>query len=638
MKITLPDGASREFAAPVSVQDVAQAIGAGLARAALAGKVDGKLVDLSFVIQNDCNLAIITDKDKEGLEIIRHSTAHLMAYAVQNLYPEAQVTIGPVIENGFYYDFDYKRAFTPDDLEKIEKEMARLAKADIPVTREVCARDEAVQFFLNKGEKYKAELIAAIPENEVVSLYKEGEFTDLCRGPHVPSTGKLKAFKLMKVAGAYWRGDSKNPMLQRIYGTAWANKEDLNNYLTQLEEAEKRDHRKLGQQLDLFHFEEYAPGAVFWHPKGWRLFQTLIEYMRSRQEEAGYVEVNTPDVMDRALWETSGHWLNYRDNMFTTTTEDERVFALKPMNCPGAVALFGYGLKSYRDLPLRMAEFGKVHRYEPSGALLGLMRVRHFTQDDAHIFCTTEQMEDECKRVVQLILDIYKDFGFENVKIKLSTRPENRIGDDALWDILENALSTALNHMQMPYEIFPGEGAFYGPKLEFVLRDAIGRDWQCGTLQVDMNLPERFDIEYVAEDNSRKRPVMLHRALFGSLERFIGILIEHYAGALPVWLSPIPVVVMSISQKQADYAKNVAQSLQNAGIQVHLDLRDEKIGYKIREHSAKRLPYQIVVGEKEKENAQIAVRFRGKDLGGMVLEDFIQRIQAQIKQKKDLSN
>ncbi len=638
MKITLPDGASREFAAPVSVQDVAQAIGVGLARAALAGKVDGKLVDLSFVIQNDCNLAIVTDKDKEGLEIIRHSTAHLMAYAVQNLYPEAQVTIGPVIENGFYYDFDYKRAFTPDDLEKIEKEMARLAKADIPVTREVCARDEAVQFFLNKGEKYKAELIAAIPENEVVSLYKEGEFTDLCRGPHVPSTGKLKAFKLMKVAGAYWRGDSKNPMLQRIYGTAWANKEDLNNYLTQLEEAEKRDHRKLGQQLDLFHFEEYAPGAVFWHPKGWRLFQTLIEYMRFRQEEAGYVEVNTPDVMDRALWETSGHWLNYRDNMFTTTTEDERVFALKPMNCPGAVALFGYGLKSYRDLPLRMAEFGKVHRYEPSGALLGLMRVRHFTQDDAHIFCTTEQMEDECKRVVQLILDIYKDFGFENVKIKLSTRPENRIGDDALWDILENALSTALNHMQMPYEIFPGEGAFYGPKLEFVLRDAIGRDWQCGTLQVDMNLPERFDIEYVAEDNSRKRPVMLHRALFGSLERFIGILIEHYAGALPVWLSPIPVVVMSISQKQADYAKNVAQSLQNAGIQVHLDLRDEKIGYKIREHSAKRLPYQIVVGEKEKENAQIAVRFRGKDLGGMVLEDFIQRIQAQIKQKKDLSN
>ncbi len=638
MKITLPDGASREFAAPVSVQDVAQAIGAGLARAALAGKVDGKLVDLSFVIQNDCNLAIVTDKDKEGLEIIRHSTAHLMAYAVQNLYPEAQVTIGPVIENGFYYDFDYKRAFTPDDLEKIEKEMARLAKADIPVTREVCVRDEAVQFFLNKGEKYKAELIAAIPENEVVSLYKEGEFTDLCRGPHVPSTGKLKAFKLMKVAGAYWRGDSKNPMLQRIYGTAWANKEDLNNYLTQLEEAEKRDHRKLGQQLDLFHFEEYAPGAVFWHPKGWRLFQTLIEYMRSRQEEAGYVEVNTPDVMDRALWETSGHWLNYRDNMFTTTTEDERVFALKPMNCPGAVALFGYGLKSYRDLPLRMAEFGKVHRYEPSGALLGLMRVRHFTQDDAHIFCTTEQMEDECKRVVQLILDIYKDFGFENVKIKLSTRPENRIGDDALWDVLENALSTALNHMQMPYEIFPGEGAFYGPKLEFVLRDAIGRDWQCGTLQVDMNLPERFDIEYVAEDNSRKRPVMLHRALFGSLERFIGILIEHYAGALPVWLSPIPVVVMSISQKQADYAKNVAQSLQNAGIQVHLDLRDEKIGYKIREHSAKRLPYQIVVGEKEKENAQIAVRFRGKDLGGMVLEDFIQRIQAQIKQKKDLSN
>ncbi len=634
MKISLPDGSLREFAAPVSVADVAQSIGAGLARAAIAGKVDGKLVDLRFEIQNDCALQIITDKDKEGVEIIRHSTAHLMAYAVQNLYPEAQVTIGPVIENGFYYDFDYKRPFTPEDLREIEKEMARLAKADIPVFREVWARDDAVKFFLEKGEKYKAELIAAIPQGEEVSLYKEGDFVDLCRGPHVPSTGKLKAFKLTKVAGAYWRGDSKNPMLQRIYGTAWAKKEELDAYLHQLEEAEKRDHRKLGQALDLFHLEEFAPGAVFWHPKGWRLFQTLINYMRARQEVAGYVEVNTPDVMDRALWETSGHWMNYRENMFTTTTEDERVFALKPMNCPGAVALFGHGLKSYRDLPLRMAEFGKVHRYEPSGALLGLMRVRHFTQDDAHIFCTESQMQDECRDVVRLILDIYKDFGFENVKIKLSTRPENKIGSDELWDRLENALSTALDSMAMPYDIFPGEGAFYGPKLEFVLRDAIGRDWQCGTLQVDMNLPERFDIEYVTEENTRARPVMLHRALFGSLERFTGILIEHYAGALPLWLSPVQVAVMSISQKQTDYARDVAQSLQNAGIAVALDLRDEKIGYKIREHSGQRLPYQVVVGEKEKENRAVAVRTRGgKDLGVMSLDGFIARLKTEIAER-----
>lgn len=529
--IKLPDGSIRSFEQPVTIAEVAASIGAGLARAALAGKVDGALVDTSFLIEQNADLAIITERDAEGLEIIRHSTAHLLAYAVKELFPEAQVTIGPVIENGFYYDFAYKRPFTPEDLLAIEKRMAELAKKDFPVTREVWSRDDAVKFFLDQGEKYKAELIEAIPADQQVSLYREGDFIDLCRGPHVPSTGKLKVFKLMKVAGAYWRGNSKNEMLQRIYGTAWVKKEDLDAYLHMLEEAEKRDHRRLGQQLDFFHFQEEAPGSVFWHPKGWALFQSLINYMRARQEQAGYVEVNTPDVMDRALWETSGHWFNYRDNMFTTETEDGRIFALKPMNCPGAVSLFGHGLKSYRDLPLRMAEFGKVHRYEPSGALHGLLRVRHFTQDDAHVFCTEEQMGDECKEVVRLILDIYKDFGFDNVRIKLSTRPANRIGSDETWDKLEGALSTALEHMGMPYELFPGEGAFYGPKLEFVLRDAIGRDWQCGTLQVDMNLPERFDISYVAEDNSRKRPVMLHRALFGSLERFTGILIEHYTGA-----------------------------------------------------------------------------------------------------------
>ncbi|WP_374326329.1 threonine--tRNA ligase [Azonexus sp.] len=629
--IKLPDGSIRSFEQSVTIAEVAASIGAGLARAALAGKVDGRLVDTSFRIENDAELAIITERDAEGLEVIRHSTAHLLAYAVKELFPEAQVTIGPVIENGFYYDFSYKRPFTTEDLVAIEKRMAELAKKDIPVSREVWARDDAVKFFLGLGEKYKAELIEAIPADQQVSLYREGDFVDLCRGPHVPSTGKLKVFKLMKVAGAYWRGNSKNEMLQRIYGTAWAKKEDLEAHLHMLEEAEKRDHRRLGQQLDFFHFQEEAPGSVFWHPKGWTLFQTLIGYMREQQERAGYVEVNTPDVMDRSLWETSGHWFNYRENMFTTTTEDERVFALKPMNCPGAVSLFKHGLKSYRDLPLRMAEFGKVHRYEPSGALHGLLRVRHFTQDDAHVFCTEEQMEAECKEVVRLILDIYKDFGFENVRIKLSTRPENRIGSDETWDKLEGALSSALDSMAMAYELFPGEGAFYGPKLEFVLRDAIGRDWQCGTLQVDMNLPERFDINYVAEDNSRKRPVMLHRALFGSLERFTGILIENYAGALPLWLSPVQAVVLNISERQADYADGVAKMLRRAGIRAESDLRNEKITYKIREHSLNRLPYQLVVGDKEKEAGLVAVRTRGgQDLGQMTVEALIERLQGEV--------
>ncbi len=625
--IRLPDGSERRFDENVTVADLAASIGPGLAKAALAGRVDGKLVDTSFVIERDAQVAIVTDKDADGVEIIRHSTAHLLAYAVKELFPDAQVTIGPVIENGFYYDFAYQRPFTPEDLAAIEARMAELAKKDFPVTREVWPRDKAVEFFKSIGEHYKAELIAAIPADQDVSLYREGDFVDLCRGPHVPSTGKLKVFKLMKVAGAYWRGDSKNEQLQRVYGTAWAKKDELDAYLNMLEEAEKRDHRKLGPMLDLFHLQEEAPGSVFWHPHGWRLFQDLINYMRGRQEAAGYVEVNTPDVMDRSLWEVSGHWFNYREHMFTTQTEDERMFALKPMNCPGGMLLYKQGIKSYRDLPIRMAEFGKVHRYEPSGALHGLLRVRHFTQDDAHIYCTEEQMEQECKDVVALILDIYKDFSFTDVRIKLSTRPDNRIGSDEIWDKLEAALATALDHMGMAYELFPGEGAFYGPKLEFVLRDAIGRDWQCGTLQVDMNLPERFDIHYVAADNTHKRPVMLHRALFGSLERFTGILIEHYAGALPLWLSPVQVVVMNISEGQADYAEAVAKMLRAAGLRAELDLRGEKISYKIREHSLLKRPYFVVVGDKEKAAGLVAVRARGnQDLGQMSPEAFIERL------------
>ena len=633
--ITLPDGSQRSYANPVSVMAVASDIGAGLAKATLAGKVNDTLVDASYVLEQDANLTIVTAKDADGLDIIRHSSAHLMAQAVKQLFPDVQVTIGPTVENGFYYDFASARPFTPEDLKAIDARMQELIKQDIPVERFTLSRDEAVEFFAKLGEQYKAEIIESIPQGETLSLYKQGGFTDLCRGPHVPSTGRIPAVKVMKVAGAYWRGNSKNEMLQRIYGTAWSNKKDLQAYLTMLEEAEKRDHRKLGRQLDLFHFHEEAPGSVFWHPKGWTIFQQLIGYMRKRQEAAGYVEINTPDVMDRSLWEKSGHWFNYRENMFTTQTEDERVFALKPMNCPGGMLMFAQGLKSYRDLPLRMAEFGKVHRYEPSGALHGLMRVRHFTQDDAHIFCTEEQMAQECKDVVALVLDIYKDFGFDNVHIKLSTRPENRIGSDETWDILEQSLAGALENMGLPYTLFPGEGAFYGPKLEFVLRDAIGRDWQCGTLQVDMSLPERFDLTYVAEDNTRKRPVMLHRALFGSLERFTGILIEHYEGRFPAWLAPVQAVVLNITDKQADFVQEVTQELRDIGIRAVSDLRNEKIGFKIREHTMQRVPYLLVVGDREVETRTIAVRTRtGKDLGTFPLAEVKHYLTSEITARR----
>lgn len=633
--ITLPDASQRIYDAPLSVLAVAADIGAGLAKATLAGKVNDQLVDASYVIDHDVSLSIITARDAEGVDIIRHSAAHLMAQAVKQLFPDVQVTIGPTVENGFYYDFASPRPFTPEDLQAIDARMQDLIKQDIPVERSTLSRDEAISFFLNMGEKYKAEIIESIPADQTLSLYRQGDFIDLCRGPHVPSTGKIPSVKVMKVAGAYWRGNSNNEMLQRIYGTAWANKKDLQAYLTMLEEAEKRDHRKLGRQLDLFHFDEQAPGAVFWHPKGWTVFQALIGYMRQRQQRAGYVEVNTPDVMDRSLWETSGHWFNYRDNMFTTTTEDERVFALKPMNCPGGMLMFSQGLKSYRDLPLRMAEFGKVHRYEPSGALHGLMRVRHFTQDDAHIFCTEDQMAQECKDVVALVLDIYKEFGFENVHIKLSTRPENRIGSDESWDLLEHALGNALDSMNLSYTLFPGEGAFYGPKLEFVLRDAIGRDWQCGTLQVDMSLPERFDLTYVAEDNTRKRPVMLHRALFGSLERFTGILIEHYEGRFPLWLAPTQAVVMNITDRQADFVQDATKQLLDAGIRAVSDLRNEKIGFKIREHTMQRVPYLLVVGDREVETQSVAMRTRsGKDLGTFPLAEVQRRLSAEIAARR----
>ena len=636
--ITLPDGSKREFPAPLTVAEVATAIAPSLGKAALGGRLGqgagARLVDTSHRIEADTALAIVTDRDADGLELIRHSTAHLLAYAVKALFPEAQVTIGPVIEHGFYYDFAYKRPFTPEDLAAIEKKMSELARKDEPVVRRVLPRDEAVTYFKGLGEHYKAEIIASIPPGQEVSLYREGAFEDLCRGPHVPSTGKLKHFKLMKVAGAYWRGDHRNEMLQRIYGTAWASKEALQQHLTMLEEAEKRDHRKLGRELDLFHFEDFAPGSVFWHPKGWSLFQDLIGYMRARRGAAGYVEVNTPDVMDRSLWEISGHWSNYRENMFTTQTEDERVFALKPMNCPGHVALFKHGLRSYRELPIRFAEFGKVHRYEPSGALHGMLRVRHFTQDDAHIFCTEEQMTAECRDVVSLILSIYADFGFNDVRIKLSTRPDKRIGSDETWDKLEGALQDALQSMGRDFVLNPGEGAFYGPKLEFVLRDAIGRDWQCGTLQVDLNLPERFDATYVAEDSGKQRPVMLHVANFGSLERFTGVLIEHHAGALPVWLAPTQVVVSSITDAQHDYVQEVVKALQKQGVRAVADLRNEKITYKIREHSMQKVPYILVVGDKEKASGAVAVRARGnQDLGVMPLAEFQSKLAGDITAK-----
>ncbi|NWB44885.1 threonine--tRNA ligase [Pseudomonas gingeri] len=629
IRITLPDGSQREYDQPLTVFEVAASIGTGLAKAAVAGRVDGMLVDCGTLIEQDAAVSIITPRDTEGLEILRHSCAHLLAMAVKQLYPSAQVTIGPVIEDGFFYDFAYERAFTPKDLELIEARMQALAATNHSVHRRELPRDEAITCFEARGEHYKAELIRTIPDGEVLSLYRQGDFEDLCRGPHVPSTGLLQAFKLTKVAGAYWRGDANNAPLQRIYGTCWANAKDLKAYLTRLEEAGKRDHRKLGAQLDLFHFDDCAPGSVFWHAKGWTLFQQLIGYMRKRQEQAGYIEVNTPDVMDRGLWETSGHWQNYRDHMFTTTTEDERVFALKPMNCPGAVSIFGHGLKSYRDLPLRIAEFGKVHRYEPSGALHGLLRVRHFTQDDAHIFCTPAQMQAECETAIALVFDIYSEFGFDDIVVKLSTRPANRIGSNETWDQLEGALIGALGQMGIEYRINPGEGAFYGPKLEFVLRDAIGRDWQCGTLQVDLNLPERFDIGYISESGERQRPVMLHRALFGSLERFIGILIEHYSGALPVWLAPLQAVVLNISEGQAEYARDVAEGLKIRGLRASADLRNEKVGYKIREHSLQKVPYLLVVGEKEKAAGQVSLRSRqGEDLGVMSLETAFQRLTA----------
>ena len=633
-QITLPDGSTRQYDQPVTVAGVAESIGPGLAKAALAGRVDGELVDTSYTIDTDVKLSIVTDRDADGVEVIRHSCAHLMAQAVQRLFPDAQVTIGPVIENGFFYDFSFERPFTPEDLAAIETTMEEIVKEDLQVERSILSREEAVELFEKMGEKYKVEIIESIPGDEDLSFYRQGEFIDLCRGPHVPSTGKFKAFKLTKVAGAYWRGDSNNEMLQRIYGTAWPSKKDLKLYLQRLEEAEKRDHRKLGKQLGLFHMAEEAPGSVFWHPKGWRLFLNLLEYMRGRQEQADYIEVNTPDVMDRSLWETSGHWFNYRENMFTTQTEDERIFALKPMNCPGSVSMFAQGLKSYRDLPLRMAEFGKVHRYEPSGALHGLMRVRHFTQDDAHIYCTEDQMEQECMDVVTLVLDIYKDFGFEEVVIKLSTRPEKRIGSDEIWDKLEGALLNSLTSMNLDYVLYPGEGAFYGPKLEFVLRDAIGRDWQCGTLQVDMNLPERFDIAYVDENGDRhKRPVMLHRALFGSLERFIGILIEHYEGKFPTWLAPQQVAVLNITDKQGTYCTQVEESLKNKGFRAISDLRNEKIGFKIRELTLQKIPYLLIVGDKEVASRKVAVRTReGTDLGAMSLDAFCGHLQ------RDVSN
>jgi threonyl-tRNA synthetase len=620
--ITLPDGSQKSFDQPITVAELAASIGSGLAKAALAGKVNGRLVDTSATLDHDAAVSIVTDKDPDGLEIIRHSTAHLLANAVQELFPGAQVTIGPVIEDGFYYDFAYKTPFSSDDLAAIEKRMAEIAGRDLKVHRRVLPRDAAIEHFKRIGEHYKAEIIAAIPAGEQISLYGQGDWEDLCRGPHVPSTGKLKAFKLMKVAGAYWRGDSRNEMLQRIYGTAWATTAQLKEYLTRLEEAEKRDHRRIGKELDLFHLQEEAPGAVFWHPKGWSLFQQLIAYMRQRQTEGGYVEVNTPEIMDRELWVKSGHVANFGENMFMTQTPDERTFAIKPMNCPGHIQVFKHGLRSYRELPLRLAEFGKVHRYEPSGALHGLMRVRAFTQDDAHIFCTNAQITAEAVKVTELILSIYRDFGFNDVRIKFSDRPAKRVGSDAVWDIYESALKEAAAAAGIETTLNPGEGAFYGPKLEFVLRDAIGREWQCGTLQVDPNLPERLGATYIGEDSQRHTPVMLHRAMFGSLERFIGILLEHHAGKLPTWLAPVQAVVMGITDRQDKYCAQVTEKLKNHGLRVETDLRSEKVSFKIREHTLKRVPYLLIAGDREVEGHTLAVRTRsGKDLGSHGLDE-----------------
>ena len=634
IQITLPDGSQRQYPGPVTVADVAASIGAGLAKAALAGRVDGKVVDTSFVIERDAPVSIVTAKDVDGLEVIRHPTAHLLAYAVKELFPEAQVTIGPVIEHGFFYDFSYKRPFTPEDLVAIEKRMSELSAKDEPVVRRVLPRDEAVSYFKGIGEHYKAEIIASIPSNEEVSLYREGSFEDLCRGPHVPSTGKLKHFKLMKVAGAYWRGDHRNEMLQRVYGTAWASKEDLQQYLTMLEEAEKRDHRKLGRELNLFHIDDHAPGVVFWHPKGWTVWQEVEQYMRRVYRDNGYLEVKGPQILDKTLWEKTGHWDKYRENMFTTESE-KRDYALKPMNCPGHLLIFKQGIKSYRDLPLRYGEFGQCHRNEPSGGLHGIMRVRGFTQDDGHIFCTEDQIQGEVTAFTALLQKVYKDFGFSEIIYKLSTRPEKRIGTEESWDRAEKALAEGLRASGCEFEYLPGEGAFYGPKIEYTLKDALGRQWQCGTIQVDPNLPERLDAEFVGEDGARHRPLMLHRAIVGSLERFIGILIEQHAGALPTWLAPTQVVVLNITDSQAEYARDVAKTLQNQGLRVELDLRNEKITYKIREHSLQKVPFILVLGDKEKAASAAAVRARGnQDLGVMAVESFVERIREDIAAKR----
>ncbi len=627
--IRLPDGSRKTYQEPPSLAEVAASIGPGLARAAIAGKIDGQLVDLSRKVETDADVALVTEKDPEALDITRHSTAHLLAHAVKELFPDAQVTIGPVVDDGFYYDFAYKRPFSPEDLSAIEKRMGEIASRNLPVVREVWDRSDAVRFFKDQGEHYKAQIIESIPGEETITLYRQGEFVDLCRGPHVPATGKLRVFKLMKLAGAYWRGDSRNEMLQRIYGTAWLKKDDLDAYLHRLEEAEKRDHRRLGRQLDLFHLQDDAPGMVFWHPKGWVIWQQIEQYVRRRLARSGYQEVRTPMVLDRTLWERSGHWENYRDHMFTTHSE-ERDFAVKPMNCPGHIQIYNQGIKSYRDLPLRLAEFGSCHRNEPSGALHGIMRVRGFVQDDAHIFCTEEQVGEEAGAFIELLQQIYRDFGFEEILIKLATRPVKRIGTDEAWDRAEAALGRALDGKGLAWQTAPGDGAFYGPKIEFSLKDSIGRIWQCGTLQLDFSLPERLGAEYVAEDNSRRVPVMLHRAILGSLERFIGILIEHHAGALPLWLAPVQAVVMNITTAQAGYCEEVASRLVAVGVRAETDLRNEKISYKIREHSLQKLPYLLVVGDKEVAARAVAVRTRGGvDLGQISLDTLIQRLRGE---------
>ena len=637
IEVTLPDGSKREFNSPVTVGDVAASIGAGLARAALAGKVNGKLVDLSHPITENNTVSIMTDKDPEGLEIIRHSTSHLMAQAVKELYPQAQITIGPVIENGFYYDFSLPKHLTNDDLPLIDKKMDEIVKRDLPIVREEMDRDEAAKYFNSIGEHYKAEIIGSIPAGETISLYRQGDYVDLCRGPHVPSTGRLKVHKLMKLAGAYWRGDSKNEMLQRIYGTAWAKKDDMAAYLHMLEEAEKRDHRRLGKELDLFHFQEEAPGLIFWHARGWALWQQVEQYMRRVYQDNGYQEVKAPQLLDRSLWEKSGHWSKYKENMFTTESEN-RYYALKPMNCPGHIQIFNSAVRSYRDLPIRYGEFGACHRNEPSGSLHGLMRVRGFTQDDGHIFCTEDQILSECTAYTKLVQKVYADYGFTDISYKIATRPEKRIGDDATWDKAEKALMDALDASGIKYDILPGEGAFYGPKIEYHLRDSLGRGWQCGTIQVDFQMPSRLGAEYVTESNGRATPVMLHRAIVGSLERFIGMLLEHYAGQLPPWLAPVQVAVANITDDQADYAQEVVSMLKKAGLRAEADLRNGKITYKIRELSLQKLPYILVVGAKEKAEGKVAVRVRGgKDLGAMSVEDFIKLVQEDVATRRNVN-